>query len=189
MKEWKDVKGYEGFYQVSNNGDVKSLSRLVKHPKGGYKRIRERIMSCKNGRDFYDIVVLYQEGVSKTKLVHRLVAEAYLSNPENLPQVNHKDGNKLNNSVDNLEWCSLSEQRFHAYRIGLQKPAYSMLGKKGKDCPNSIPVVRILSSGQKEHYDSFTIAMRQTGVDRSLIGKCASGKIVHAGGFKWEYGT
>lgn len=104
---WKDIKGFEGVYQVSSFGNVKSLSRDVKaHDKlGGRRRKKESLLKfdvCKNG---YLRVVLTKDCDGKHFLVHRLVAEAFLPNPENLPQVNHKDENKTNNIVNNLEWC------------------------------------------------------------------------------------
>ena len=107
MKEiWKDIKDYEGHYQVSNLSRVKSI-----------KFGKERILKPVTDRHGYLIVGLWQNNKHKTYKVHRLVAEAFLPNPDNLPQVNHKDENKLNNNVDNLEWCTNDYNYHYGTRI------------------------------------------------------------------------
>ena len=117
MEEWRDVKGYEGLYQVSNEGRIKSLERDWTFGKGGKRHKDETIMKLQKSSRGYNRLILTKDGVETYKLVHRLVAEAFIENPQNLPQVNHKDENKTNNfvfvnddgSVDleksNLEWC------------------------------------------------------------------------------------
>ena len=99
MEEWKDIKGYEELYQISSLGRVKSL----KNNRGNY---REKILSNIPNKNGYIIVQLKKNGTSKPFSVHRLVAQAFIPNPNNYPQVNHKDENKENNRVDNLEWCT-----------------------------------------------------------------------------------
>lgn len=91
---WKDIKEYEGMYQISNLGRVKSL-------KYGKEYIKKISIHHSN----YNIIKLHKDGVGKTFQIHRLVAQHFIPNPDNLPQVNHKDENTLNNSVNNLEWC------------------------------------------------------------------------------------
>lgn len=130
IEEWKDIKGYEGYYQVSNTGKVKSLDRKVKHPKGGDKIVRGKSCGERYNRVGYPEVVLFKEGEKKYQLIHRLVALTFVPNEENKPEVNHIDGNKINNNAENLEWCTSSENQQHAYRTGLQ------VGKKGPDHPN-----------------------------------------------------
>lgn len=114
---WKDIKNYEGRYQVNNLGQIKSLKtgKIVSPQLGG------------NG--YYKIGL--RDGINKTRLiVHRIVAEHFIENPHNKPQVNHIDGNKLNNNVCNLEWVTASENMLHAHRIGLKKEHYKNIGKK-----------------------------------------------------------
>lgn len=94
---WKDIEGYEGLYQISSLGQVKSL-------KDKYGNSREKIL--KQDKNVYLQITLYKNGKKKTFLVHRLVAITFIDNPNNLPMVNHKDENKENNCVDNLEWCN-----------------------------------------------------------------------------------
>lgn len=121
---WKDIVGYEGFYQVSNLGRVRSL-----------KCIKRTIFNNSG----YEIVNLKVKRKQKNKLVHRLVAETFIPNPFNKEQVNHKDGNKKNNSVDNLEWCSRHENMVHAYKQGLRDKTNSIEAMK-KASSNKIVV-------------------------------------------------
>lgn len=111
MEVWKDIVGYEGLYQISNYGNVKSLKRKVSNSGsfGDTITIKEKILknrkrSTKYGYESYS-VMLCKNGVNKSFLVHRLVAEHFLQNTNNLPIINHKDEDPLNNHVDNLEWC------------------------------------------------------------------------------------
>ena len=122
MKEiWKDIKGYEGLYQVSNLGRVKSLERKVLRSDGTSLAISERILKLgKNARGYLS-VQLCANGIVKCFRVYRLVAQAFIPNPDNKPQVNHIDGNKQNNRADNLEWATRSENMQHAYKTGLFK--------------------------------------------------------------------
>jgi hypothetical protein len=107
---WMPVKGYEGIYDVSNTGRVRSLTRLSNHSKPGFKRIVQgQILSCrinKNRMGYVEIYLKVAGRKSKCKKVHRMVAESFLPNPNLLPMVNHKDFNPQNNSVNNLEWCN-----------------------------------------------------------------------------------
>lgn len=108
MEIWKDIKGYEGLYQVSNYGNVKSLNYL--------RTGKERILKQGTRKGGYKRVALCNNGEMKFYLVHRLVAEVFLENPRNLPQVNHKDENSSNNHVSNLEWCTPKENSNYGTR-------------------------------------------------------------------------
>jgi len=109
-EQWQPIKGYEGRYEVSDHGNVKSLC----HSSSG--RLRKSFL----GLGGYNAVQIYRNGVPKGFYIHRLVAQAFLPNPEGKPQVNHKNGVKTDNRIENIEWCTNSENRQHAYDVGLQ---------------------------------------------------------------------
>ena len=127
MKEiWKDIKDFEGLYQVSNLGNVKSLDRDIIDKNGKIRHYKGQIMSGrikKGTNQGYVMYDLFKDNKRKTVRLHRLVAEAFIPNPNNLPEVNHIDGNKENNTVDNLEWCTRGENIKHAYNKNLRSPA------------------------------------------------------------------
>ena len=115
---WKDIGGYEWYYQISNKGRVKSLSRQ-REGNGKKGLLAERILKLTINSDGYYNVKLYKNGKKKSFKVHRLLAIAFLENPKGEKYINHKDGNKTNNSLDNIEWCTSSHNVKHAYKMGL----------------------------------------------------------------------
>lgn len=116
---WKDVPGYEGYYQASNFGRIKSLEKIVKHNCGGPKKLNERILNGTISSFGYIRVDLSKEGKSRRFAVHRIIAETFLGKSDLI--VNHIDGVKTNNNIENLEYVTTQENTAHAVRIGLIK--------------------------------------------------------------------
>ena len=133
MKEiWKDIKGYEGLYQISNFGRVKSVARFRKGKNGVPTYCRERIIKSRtNPKTGYVEICLSKEDNKKLFLVHRLVAETFIPNPGNLPQVNHINEVKSDNRVENLEWVTNAENIEHAIKTGLQDNTSAKMNKLG----------------------------------------------------------
>ena len=122
MEIWKDIKGYEGYYQISNKGRVKGLFRVVFHKLKGQKTIPKKILKSAISSPGYYAVKLTKNGKNKLIRIHRLLALHFISNPQNKPEINHKNGIKTDNRIENLEWVTRSENNFHAYAIGLKIP-------------------------------------------------------------------
>jgi hypothetical protein len=118
---WKDIEGYEGYYQVSNHGRVKSLERVIES-NGGPQYVQPSILEGKLSRKGYRYFHFRKDGKERNCYVHRLVASAFLANNQSKPEVNHIDGNKDNNHILNLEWVTKSENMQHAVRTGLSIP-------------------------------------------------------------------
>lgn len=172
MEVWRDIKGFEGFYQVSNSGRLRSLDR-----ESCGKRYVGKIISskCRNG---YVVDILCKDGKKKTCRRHRLVAEAFIPNPEEKPEINHLDGDKSNNCVDNLEWATHRENTNHAWVTGLTKFP-----------PAEIPieVIQMYEGKEIAIYKSIEIAGRLNNISSADICKCCKGKRKNAGRYTWRY--
>lgn len=193
MKEiWKPVVGYEGYYEVSNLGNVRSLKRK------GYKNGNLRQGEKTTG---YLIVVLYKDGKGTTKSVHRLVAKAFIPNPKNKPQVNHIDSNRKNNKVENLEWVTRAENAQHAYDSGsrvvtekVKKHCKEMGKKYGRknirsiNEPNQRKVVMMKDGKIIKRFNSLTEGARFVGKDDpSGVWACCNNRIPTYKGYVWRY--
>lgn len=183
---WKDILGYEGIYQVSNMGRVKSLARQIRTGKTmSYQQLKERILKTNNKvcNSGYETVVLCKEGIQTTKTVHRLVAEAFIPNPDNMRCVNHRDENKRNNFVDNLEWCS---QAYNVMYGSLQKERIKVLRNNSKKACK--PVLQYSKEGKFiREWSSAAEVERKLGYHSSDISMCCKNKIKSSRGFIWRY--
>lgn len=161
MELWKEIKEYEGLYKISNYGRVKNIKTgriLLPSFNGEYKTIG----LCKNKKRNYMVI-------------HRLIAMAFIPNPNNLPYVNHKDENKLNNDINNLEWCT------HTYNLTYGN------AQKRRVSTRVIPVVQKTKSGEIiKIYKSRIEAEKETGIAHESISMCCNGKLKSAGGYIWE---
>ena len=171
---WKDIKGYEGLYQISNFGRVKSF--VKKEPK---------ILKCGlTGIGYYTVNLCNAKNRSSKK-IHRLVAEAFIPNPNNLPCINHKDGNKLNNYFGNLEWCTSSHNNKEAYRLGLRKPLKGKNNYYSKKLMTKIYQYDLYGNFIKE-WESQSSIQRELGFWQQNINKCVHGKRKKAHGYIWK---
>lgn len=186
MKEqWRFIKGFEYRYSVSTLGRVRAETRICFNNRYGYYTLKPKLLKpCLNNKS-YLTVTLAKNGRSFPRLVHRLVAEAFLLNPDNKPQINHIDGDRTNNNVDNLEWCSQSENNLHSYKeLGRIK-----IGLKGKKSTLSKIVLQIKDNNIIAEFYGTYEAERKTGIARQSIGKVANGKLKQAGGYRWIWKT
>ena len=162
MEVWKDIEGFEGRYQVSDCGRVRTVER---HKSDG-RRQPEAIRRTQIDRHGYEFALLFDGNKNRRFSVHVLVARAFIPNVENKPQVNHIDGNKLNNVVSNLEWVTASENQLHAVAHGLRIEKYGDANKRTKVSDADIRKIRELrKQGAKLQplADMFGISMGQVG--------------------------
>ena len=155
VETWRPVKGFEGLYEVSSLARVRSLDRQItkQHNTGTYYlyNVRGKMMNPEKAANGYLVVKIYKEGKTYHKLVHRLVAEAFVPNPDNLPEVNHKDEDKTNNLPSNLEWCD------HKYNLNYGTVKQKISSKNGK------PIEQLTMAGQHvAFFDNPFAAQRVT---------------------------
>lgn len=143
MELWKDLYGYEGIYQVSSLGNIKRLPLIIKSKNNIHKYYKEMLLKPSKTKYGY-LKVSLTKYKKITYLLHRLVALTFIDNPENKPQVNHKDANKSNNNISNLEWVTSNENIQHAYRNGLIKPMKGILNGSSVLNENQVLEIRKL---------------------------------------------
>lgn len=146
---WKSIRDYETIYEVSTFGRVKSLRRKDRLGRS----ISEKILTPTVGRAGYPVVTLCNSGKEKKVYIHRLVAEGFINNSRSCPQVNHKDGNKTNNFIQNLEWVTPKEQIEHSIKMGLKRSALGTRNKKSKLSEDDVREIR-------NHIDAGTFSLR-----------------------------
>ena len=178
MREWREIKGTNGLYEVSSDGIVRTTGKYAKIGGGSYRYVKPKILTISKYPNGYSYVNICANNEKHSFLIHRLVAQAFIPNPDNLPQVNHKDEDITNNNVENLEWCT---------------PKYNAnYGTRNYRCREGnrrffCPVVGTDKDGNRKYYESIGDASRDTGADVSAIIRVCKGKNIIAGGYRWEY--
>lgn len=197
MKEiWKDIPNYEGYFQVSNLGRVKSLARIVLWG-GKPRREKEKIKNHYINREGYPCVTLCKERKSHAFLIHRLVAEAFIPNPENKPFVDHIDTNKENFSLDNLRWVTAKENannpktllhcKENTYTTESLNKRLITRKERGRKCAPKEVYQYSLDGKFINKYESSNEAERQTGILACSIAQVCKQKRYSAGGYLWSY--
>lgn len=174
---WKEIDGYAGIYEVSSLGRVRSIDRIVTM-KNGLKRKTPGVvlkLNRGNGTGNYKSVSLSKDGIMKRFLVHRLVANAVVPNPDDLPEINHKDEDKCNNRADNLEWCDRKYNNLY----GTAKARSAI--KQGK------PVIQKLNGKIVNAWPTAGMAAAFTDATQGGIDGCCRGKVKTSGGYEWEF--
>lgn len=192
---WKDIESYEGCYQISNLGRVKSLGRYKNNPQGMRTYwVEERILRPQTNIHGYIYYCLKKDGDRKNHTGHRLVASAFLPNPDNLPLINHKDESRNNNHVDNLEWCTHqyntnygnSQQRKVSSVDWAKFVANFPWGERAKKQYKKI--TQMTKDGNfVRSWESQKSAGESLGIPSGNICRCCKGELKTAGGFVWKY--
>jgi len=187
-EEWRDIKGWEGSYQASNFGRIRSVDRFVKDKKDFQKKIKGKIINPSMGTHGYLSISLYNNGISKTYTVHKIIAITFIEPIRGKNFINHIDGNKINNHLSNLEHVTRSENDKHAFKIGLKTPNRGMLGKFGKDNYGSKSISQFTLDGKYINtYEGVRDAIRKNNLLGHHISEAATGKNKTAYGYIWKY--
>ena len=182
MEIWRDIDGFEGRYQISSEGRIKSVDVYTIDTIGRRQLHRGKFLKVRYDKDGYKKISLYD---GKSYSIHRLVAQAFIPNPNNYPIINHKDENKQNNCVENLEWCTYKYNANYGTAIDRKKANtdYVELAKKH----HKRIVQNTLNDAPIKEWASIKEASDSLNLDKGSICKCLKGKVKTCGGYKWKY--
>ena len=194
-EEWRDIPHYEGLYQVSNLGQIRSIDRFVRRGIGTTKMLKGIILNPLFQRNGYMFVILSKNGKTKRMAIHRAVALAFIPNPDNKSEVNHINEDKRDNRVSNLEWITIHDNRCYGTRIerGIANRDQTgkkngMFGRKGAMNPQSRKILQYdLSGNFIREYENIRIAAEMTNSNPSSISRVAKGYIKQTNSFIWRY--
>lgn len=187
---WRDIEGYKGLYQVSDQGRIRSLDRIVAHSRYGYKTLKGRLLRPTKNGDGYFYINLYKDNHEKKYKTHRLVAQAFIPNPENKEEVDHINTKRDDNRVENLRWATKLENNRNSLTRKKRSENNPMRGKYGKDNPNSKSIYQISKDGNLiRKWEGIKEAARNTEVYPGNIVKCCQGKLNASGGYRWIYAS
>ena len=182
MEIWKQIKGFKPIYQVSNLGRIRSIARSTNDNGGQFNR-KEKILKASKDRNGYHFVYLYpKNGPKRTVSVHRLVALAFVNNPFGKSEIDHKDGNKSNNTPDNLRWVSHQENCSNPVTSKKQKEYKGEKAKHGRKI-----IAYPLNGELVGEWPTITMAAQETGTDRHSISYAANGKYKSSNNLIWKY--
>lgn len=184
---WLPVVGYENLYEVSDMGRVRSLDRMKSNSICSYKHKGRVLRPGANRQGYHSVILCISNNVEKTASVHRLVSIAFIPNPENKRCVNHKNGIKHDNRVENLEWNTHSENNKHAYDVLNKKHCSPGSIYKGSNHYASKPVVQISLIGEFIMNYESSCGTSKYGFSPSSVSKCCKSINKYHGGFKWMY--
>lgn len=158
MENWKEITGYEGYFEVSNLGNFRSKDRVIRYKQSGTRNYPGKPLKTETIVEGYQRIVLMKGGIRKRFMCHRIVAQEFIPNPDNKPFVNHIDGNPANNKVENLEWCTQEENEQHAVQV---------LGKtmRGKTYPKKVKCIETNTI-----YDSMNQCIQDLGSNACIEG-------------------
>ena len=174
MEEWENIKGYENLYQISNKGRIRSLDKIDSIG----RKVKGRVMKPSKRKDGYLQIMLHKSSKYKMFLIHTLVASAFIDNPNGYKEINHKDENKLNNNVKNLEWCNRTYNiNYGSGNIGRAKTIRELKSKK---------VLQLLGNTIIKEWNSTTEAEKE-GYKHQSISRCCNGIRETHKGYRWQY--
>lgn len=186
LKFWKPVMGYEGLYEISNYGELKSLDKWVDIGLGRRQFVKGKIRTAAKASNGYRMTTLSKEGINKTVTIHSLVAMHFIKNPWKKPIVNHRNTIKTDNYIGNLEWATYSENILHAYKYKLRRAPSA--GKYGKDHHRSRAIIQLTLTGENiREWDSISDAARELGIRGNGVQAVCAGKEKVFKGFIWKY--
>lgn len=184
-KIWKKIPSFEG-YEASNSGEIRSVNRAVKCRNGIIKNLKGKVLTPCISKDGYQRIALGSRYGMQT--VHSLIALSFIKNTENKRTVNHKNGIRHDNRPENLEWATYQENIRHSFDCLGRVGSKAMLGRTGKDCPNSIPVFQRTVDGKLiKRFNSGQEAADAFGLAKTSISMAVCGKNKTAAGYKWSH--
>jgi hypothetical protein len=176
---WKEISGYEGYFEVSNLGNFRSKDRIIRYKTNGTRLYPGKPLKTETIVEGYQRIVLMKEAIKKRHMCHRLVAQEFVPNPNNKPYVNHINGNKADNRAENLEWVTQSENELHSHNV---------LGNtmRGKTYPKKV-IATFPNGGDKVIFDSMSDAIKFLGAGciEGLKKAISANRVYHD--FKWEF--